>query len=94
MSYGTINILIISILFLSLVGCSSIATTVCEPSIYGGTKLDADFIAESPVPYKVYGVIDILPSIVMDTIFLVFTIPYEAVYEEHERESCMGRIGG
>jgi len=87
------KILIIPVVSLLQIGCASISVTACEPAIYGGTRFDASVISESPMPYNILAVIDTVPSAVMDTVFLVFTIPYEVAYEEDEKKSCMGSTG-
>jgi len=89
----TIRLFIIIGILQSLVACASIVTTACEPQVYGGAKFDAGFVKirgndTRVLPYVVLAGMDFLPSAIFDTVLLIYTVPYELIYEEHERRSC------
>lgn len=83
------------LLCLTLTSCSSVIVTTdnyfpgCGSTIYGSTRLDAHLIVHAEGPGRILAAIDIIPCTLLDTVFLVYTIPHETT-KDHEQESCYG----
>ncbi len=90
-----------AIVVVILSGCSSLVITVCEPEPYAGTRFNTEIINPSegvsrsdtgPDHYTALAVIDFIPSVFLDTLLLVYTVPYITIYEEQERRKCFDGV--
>lgn len=63
-------------------GCASIGSTVAAPEPYGGVRIDARHVGCGVPVVTAISIADIVPSAVLDTLVLPYTLPASVVRQK------------